>query len=87
MLSTMIKFIKLEMFYSNFITYIKSNLGKFLNFYLRLVNLPTVFVTKKVSLLFIILLFYSLTFFYIKNFKYSLCHLLLKIYFVFNFKI
>lgn len=68
MLSTMIKFIKLEMFYSNFITYIKSNLGKFLNFYLRLVNLPTVFVTKKVSLLFIILLFYSLTFFYIKKF-------------------
>ena len=35
MLSTMIKFIKLEMFYSNFITFIKSNLGKFLNFYLR----------------------------------------------------
>ena len=68
MLSTMIKYIKLEMFYSNFITYIKSNLGKFLNFYLRLVNLPTVFVTKKVSLLFIIILFYSLTFFYIKNF-------------------
>ena len=69
MLSTMIKFRKLEMFYSNFITYIKSNLGKFLNFYLRLVNLPTVFVTKKVSLLFIILLFYSLTFFYIKKFR------------------
>ena len=38
MLSTMIKFIKLEMFYSNFITYIKSNLGKFLNFYLHLLT-------------------------------------------------
>lgn len=63
----MMKYINIEMFNNIFVTFVKGNLNKFINFYLRLVNLPTIFVTKKVSLLFTIILFYSLTLLYIKN--------------------
>lgn len=59
--------LKLKLILENIYLYIMNYINEFMNFYLRIVHLPSVFVTKNLYILITIFLCYTLTILYINN--------------------